>query len=88
MASGRYAGPLGCPARPCHGRKYIRLDRHLKALHDITKEDIKLFLEELRRKEIASQLSAIRGKKTTSRFRQPAPRLKEAQKKTLVCKST
>ena len=31
----RYAVPLGCPARPCHGQKYIRLDRHLKAVHEM-----------------------------------------------------
>ncbi|TDH06463.1 hypothetical protein EPR50_G00113520 [Perca flavescens] len=76
MASGRYAVPLGCPVTPCHGQKYIRLDRHLKALHDMTKEDIKLILEESRRKEIASQLSAIRETKQQagSASQRPAPK--------------
>ncbi|XP_035853722.1 cyclin-dependent kinase 12 [Sander lucioperca] len=63
VASGRYAGPLGCPVTQCHGRKYIRLDRHLKAVHIMGKDDIKLILEESMKKEIASQLSAISEKK-------------------------
>ncbi|TDH08029.1 hypothetical protein EPR50_G00093480 [Perca flavescens] len=76
MASGRYAGPLGCPATPCHGRKYIRLDRHLTSVHKMTKEDIKLTLEESRRKEIASQLSALRETKQQagSASQRPAPK--------------